>query len=80
MDTTHAYNLRMTEQDRNITEAVSRERSRLRSFIRRRMSALGDAEDILQEVFFAVTHRERVITTLLPSINRHRPLLSICCN
>lgn len=46
MDTTHAYNLRMAEQDRNITEAVSRERGRLRSFIRRRVSDHGDAKDI----------------------------------
>jgi RNA polymerase sigma factor (sigma-70 family) len=60
MDTTHAYNLRMSEQDRNITEAVSRERSRLRSFIRRRVSDHGDAEDILQEVFFEVTQAYRM--------------------
>lgn len=60
MDTTHAYNLRMAEQDRNITEAVSRERGRLRSFIRRRVSDHGDAEDILQEVFFEVTQAYRM--------------------
>lgn len=39
------------EQDRRITEAVERDRARLRNFIRRRVADRGDAEDILQEVF-----------------------------
>lgn len=43
--------LAMDEQDRLIDEAVKRDESRLRSFIRRRVGDIGDAEDVLQEVF-----------------------------
>ena len=43
---------RMTlEQDRQISEVVKREQSRLRNFIRKRVPDPGDAEDILQDVF-----------------------------
>ena len=52
MDTTLTSNARMAEQDKHITETVSRERGRLRSFIRRRVPDPGEAEDILQDVFF----------------------------
>ena len=42
----------MDERDpRAITETVERERSRLASFIRRRVPDPGDAEDVLQDVF-----------------------------
>ena len=41
-----------SEQDRRISEAVEREQARLRNFIRRRVADEGDAEDILQEVFY----------------------------
>ena len=34
------------EQDRRISEAVEREQSRLRSFIRKRVPDIGDAEDV----------------------------------
>lgn len=40
-----------TAQDRAIADAVVRERSRLRSFIRRRVLDQDEAEDILQDVF-----------------------------
>src|SRR5258706_15807430 len=40
------------EQDRRISAAVEREQSRLRNFIRRRVPDPGDAEDILQDVFY----------------------------
>jgi len=40
------------EQDQRISEAIAREQSRLRSFIRRRVPDPGDAEDILQDVFY----------------------------
>lgn len=44
---------RMTlEQDQRISDVVKREQSRLRNFIRRRVPDAGDAEDILQEVFY----------------------------
>ena len=55
MDTTLPYNLRMSEQNRQATETISRERGRLRNFIRRRVADPGDAEDILQEVMYEVT-------------------------
>jgi RNA polymerase sigma factor (sigma-70 family) len=40
----------MTDKNSEITAAVVRERSRLGSFIRRRVRDPGDAEDILQDV------------------------------
>ena len=47
------------EQDLRISEAVVRERPRLRSFIRRRVADEDDVEDILQDVFseFVEMHR-----------------------
>ncbi len=39
--------------DRDITATVLRERARLGAFIRSRVADPGDAEDILQDVFFA---------------------------
>src|SRR5258706_11046321 len=42
----------MNEQDRQVSEIVAEERSRLRDFIRRRVADPRDAEDILQEVFY----------------------------
>jgi RNA polymerase sigma factor (sigma-70 family) len=41
----------MTEQDREIANAVARERPRLRNFIRRRVIDQDEADDILQDVF-----------------------------
>jgi RNA polymerase sigma factor (sigma-70 family) len=40
------------DDDRRIAEVVSRERRRLGQFIRRRVADAGDAEDILQDVWF----------------------------
>src|SRR5271154_5160236 len=37
-----------------ITEIFRREQGRLRSFVRRRVADEGDAEDILQDVFYAL--------------------------
>jgi RNA polymerase sigma factor (sigma-70 family) len=42
----------MAEQDRRISEAIEREQSRLRNFIRRRVADRDDAEDVLQDVFY----------------------------
>lgn len=44
--------VQMSEQNRRITETIVRERGRLGSFIRQRVPDPGEAEDILQEVFF----------------------------
>src|SRR3954453_23799376 len=49
------------EQDENISEVVSREQSRLRNFIRRRVPDPGDAEDILQDVFYKLVEANRLL-------------------
>jgi RNA polymerase sigma factor (sigma-70 family) len=68
----------MVEQDQRISEAVSREQSRLRSFIRRRVADPGDAEDILQDVFYELVEAYRMmkpveqVTAWLFSVARNR--------
>jgi RNA polymerase sigma factor (sigma-70 family) len=52
---------RTAEQDRRISEAVERERPRLRSFIRRRVPDETDAEDILQDVFSELVEMYRLM-------------------
>src|SRR3954471_21344958 len=49
------------EQDQRITDVVKRERSRLLSFIRRRVPDPGDAEDILQDVFYRLVEANRLL-------------------
>jgi len=49
------------EQDRRITEVVTREQSRLRRFIRRRVPDPRDVEDILQDVFFELVEANRLL-------------------
>jgi RNA polymerase sigma factor (sigma-70 family) len=49
------------EQDRRISEAVLREQTRLRNFIRRRVPDRGDAEDILQDVFAELVEAYRLM-------------------
>jgi RNA polymerase sigma factor (sigma-70 family) len=51
----------LLEQDRRIAEVVERERSRLRSFIRRRVGDPGDVEDVLQDVFQALVEANRLL-------------------
>lgn len=51
----------IVEQDQRISEAVSRDQSRLRSFIRRRVADPGDAEDILQDVFCELLEAYRMM-------------------
>lgn len=51
----------MSGQDERISEVVTRERNRLRSFIRRRVPDAGDAEDILQEVFYELIAATRLL-------------------
>src|SRR5438477_7178274 len=52
LSSTRAMNEQRFKQDRQISEIVAQERSRLRNFIRRRVADPRDAEDILQEVFY----------------------------
>lgn len=53
--------LTIDEQNQLIAEAVEREESRLRSFIRRRVLDLGDTEDVLQDVFYELTQAYRMM-------------------
>ncbi len=55
MDTTLPLQTRMSDQDRALSATLSRERGRLRSFIRRRVADASDAEDVLQDVLYEVT-------------------------
>jgi len=52
------------EQDERISEVVKRERSRLRNFIRRRVPDSEDAEDILQDVFYALVEADRLLVPI----------------
>ncbi|MDQ2833335.1 MAG: RNA polymerase sigma factor [Acidobacteriota bacterium] len=49
------------EQDQLVSEAVERDQSRLRSFIRKHVADSGEAEDILQEVFFELVEAYRML-------------------
>ncbi len=51
----------MTEQDRQISEVIAEQRSRLRNFIRRRVPDPSDAEDIVQEVFYELVEANRLL-------------------
>jgi RNA polymerase sigma factor (sigma-70 family) len=48
------------EQNRRISEVIQRERRRLFLFIRKRVDDEGDAEDILQEVFYELIEAYRL--------------------
>ena len=61
MDEALKIQWRMAEQDQRISEAVSREQARLRNFIRRRVADQGDAEDILQDVFYELVEAYRMM-------------------
>jgi RNA polymerase sigma factor (sigma-70 family) len=47
------------EQNQRISEAIGREQSRLRNFIRKRVPNVADAEDILQDVFYELVEANR---------------------
>jgi RNA polymerase sigma factor (sigma-70 family) len=51
----------MAEQDQRISEAIDRDKARLRNFIRRRVADPSDAEDILQEVFYELVEAYRLM-------------------
>jgi RNA polymerase sigma factor (sigma-70 family) len=53
--------LTIIEQDQLISEAMRRDEPRLRSFIRRRVADSGEAEDILQEVFYELIEAYRLM-------------------
>jgi RNA polymerase sigma factor (sigma-70 family) len=68
----------MAEQDQRISEVITRDRTRLRNFIRRRVSDPGDAEDILQDVFYELVEAYRLtkpieqVTAWLYRVARNR--------
>jgi RNA polymerase sigma factor (sigma-70 family) len=64
MDTTKNMERMAREQDRQVTEVVNREESRLRSFIRRRVPEAADAEDVLQEVFHELVEANRLLVPI----------------
>ena len=49
------------EQDQFIAEALERDEPRLRSFIRKRVLDSGDAEDVLQDVFYELIQAYRLM-------------------
>lgn len=49
------------EQNRRISEVIQRERRRLFLFIRKRVDDEGDAEDILQDVFYELIEAYRLM-------------------
>ena len=49
------------DDDQRIADVVTREQSRLRNFIRRRVPDPGDAEDILQDVFYRLVEANRLL-------------------
>ena len=51
----------MADQDQRISEVVKREQSRLRNFIRGRVPDSGDAEDVLQDVFYKLVEANRLL-------------------
>jgi RNA polymerase sigma factor (sigma-70 family) len=51
----------MAQQDQQISEAIEREKPRLRNFIRKRVPDQRDAEDILQEVFYELVEAYRMM-------------------
>ena len=52
------------EQDRRISEAIRLEWTRLRNFIRKRVADPGDAEDILQDVFYALVEANHLLVPI----------------
>lgn len=57
-------NFTVVEQDALITEAMKKDEPRLRSFIRRRVADAGEAEDILQDVFYELIESYRLMKPL----------------
>src|SRR6266568_1755995 len=51
----------MNEQDRQISEIIAEERSRLRNFIRRPVPDPSDVEDIVQDVFYELVEANRLL-------------------
>ncbi len=59
MDTPTAISMPL-EQNNSLSETIRRERTKLQSFVRSRVPDPGDAEDILQEVFYELVESYRL--------------------
>lgn len=57
----------MNKQDRQISEIVRQQRTRLRNFIRPRVPDASDVEDILQDVFYELVEANRLLTACTKS-------------
>ena len=53
--------LTVAEQDQLISQAMEKDESRLRNFIRRRVADAGEAEDVLQDVFYELIASYRMM-------------------
>src|SRR6516225_2917367 len=51
----------LPQQDQLLSEAIERDESRLRSFIRRHVADTSEAEDILQDVFYELLQAYRMM-------------------
>src|ERR1700748_3957417 len=54
-------NWTITEEDQLISQALERDQPRLRSFIRKHVADTGEAEDILQDVFYELLEAYRLM-------------------
>lgn len=61
---THDLPTPMVDRNRRLTETIVRERGRLGNFIRQRVPDPGEAEDILQDVFFQFIEAYRLPTPI----------------
>lgn len=61
MTQSHTDGWDLTDQDRRFAEVMDSTRPRLRSFIRRYVGDPGEAEDILQDVFFELLEAYRMM-------------------
>jgi RNA polymerase sigma factor (sigma-70 family) len=69
---------RMAEDNRSLADTFAQESARLRNFVRRRVADAGDAEDILQDVFYELVEARRMLRPIeqvgawLFRVARHR--------
>src|SRR5512146_1333240 len=61
MDDAAGQHRAMADQDQRISDAIHRDQARLRNFIRRSVPDPGDAEDILQDVFYELVQAYRMM-------------------
>jgi RNA polymerase sigma factor (sigma-70 family) len=52
------------DEDQRLSQVFEREQARLRNFIRRRVLDPGDAEDVLQDVFYALVEANRLLVPI----------------